>query len=70
MNSLNYSFYFNLTKNNIKILNLEFFPCDWWYPPSILSFLPAHSRGGQYIGKRYFENRLKFDITIRFSLGT
>ena len=27
-------------------------------------------RGGQYIGKRYFENRLKFDIIIRFSLGT
>ena len=51
MNSLNYSFYFNLTNNNIKILNLKFFPCAWWYPPSIHNFFPLIAAGDSISGK-------------------
>ena len=51
MNSLNYSFYFNLTNNNIKILNLKFFPYAWWYPPSIHYFIPLIAAGDSISGK-------------------
>ena len=55
MNSLNYSFYFNLTKNNIKILNLKFFPYAWCYPPSIHNFFP---RGTVY-RKKVFRKQVE-----------
>ena len=58
MNSLNYSFYFNLTNNNIKILNLKFFPYAWWYPPSIHYFIPLIAAGTVY-RKKVFRKQVE-----------